>query len=330
MKVVMSPMGLDPDGDAAFYDELRAAFPQVTIEPAATVEEQVSAIRDADVYFGFPRREVYLSARQLKWVHCAGAGIDKISEIPEMIESDVVLTNTRGPHAAPMADHVLALMLSLAHHLSEQRDDQRDHRWETIKYSGRFAPLGGRTMGILALGDIGTEVARRAHGFGMQVYAVDRHPERVVQRNGGTAPPEVTELWGLDRLDEMLSMSDWFVVTSPLTPETRGLIDRRRVGLLKEGAHVVVISRGSIIDEDALVEGLRSGRIAGAGIDTVAVEPLPDDSPLWDMDNVVLSPHVASMTAEMWDGRRQVFKENLRRFLANEPFLYVCDKRAGF
>ena len=177
-------------------------------------------------------------------------------------------------------------------------------------------------MGILALGDIGTAVARRAHGFGMRVYAVDRHPR--------PAPPTVEEVWGPERLDELLAISDWFVVAAPLTSETRGAIDRRRLGLLKPGAHVIVISRGNIVDEEALIDGLRSGRIAGAGLDAVSVEPLPESSPLWGMKNVVLSPHASGMTPTQWSERMEVFKENLRRFLANEPFLYVVDKKAGF
>ena len=177
-------------------------------------------------------------------------------------------------------------------------------------------------MGILALGDIGAAVAWRAHGFGMDVYAVDKHPR--------PAPPVVKEVWGLDRLDELLSISDWFVIAPPLTSETRGLIDPRRVGLLKDGAHVIAISRGGIIDEEALIDGLRSGRIAGAGLDVMAVEPLPDSSPLWDMKNVILSPHASAMTSTLSTERRDIFKENLRRFLANEPFVYTVDKVAGF
>ena len=156
----------------------------------------------------------------------------------------------------------------------------------------------------------------------MDVYAVDKHPR--------PAPPVVKEVWGLDRLDELMAISDWFVITAPLTPDSRGLIDRRRVELLKDGAYVIAISRGNIIDEEALIDGLRSGRIAGAGLDVMAVEPLPESSPLWDMKNVVLSPHASAMTSTLLGERRAIFKENLRRFLANEPFVYTVDKGAGF
>ncbi len=308
--------------EQSFVNELRSAFPGVTFAVAQTVEDQKREVRDADVYFGFPTREVFLAARKLRWIQCPGTGIDQITSIPEIVNSDVVLTNARGPHASPMADHAMGMIVALAHNFRSLLEDQKAHRWEPGKYAARMVELSGSTMGILALGDIGSAIARRAHGFGMEVYAVDIKPR--------PAPPEVRAVWGLEKLDDLLRMSDWFVVTAPLTQQSRGMIDRRRIGLLKPGARVIVVSRGGIVDEEALVEALRSGRVAGAGLDVMAQEPLPPDSPLWDLPNVILSPHVSALTPEMYEGRRQIFKENLRRFLSNEPFLYVCDKEAGF
>ena len=305
-----------------FVADLRSSFPEVTFHVAGTSEEQMAHIKNADVFHGWPDREVFRAADRLRWIQNPGTGIDQVLEVPEIIDSDVVLTNCLGPHTTPMADHVMWMVLTLAHEGRKMHDDQRARRWEVDKYAGNQVELNGGTMGILALGGIGREVARRAHGFGMKVYAVDLQP--------ADRPPEVRELWGLERLDELIGMSDWFVVTAPLTPDTRGLIDARRIGLMKPNSHIIVISRGDIVDEDAVAEAIQSGRIAGAGIDATAVEPLPQDSPLWGLDNVVLSPHASALTPEMYEGRRQIFKENLRRFLANEPFLYVADKRAGF
>jgi phosphoglycerate dehydrogenase-like enzyme len=310
------------NGNQEFAKLLRDKFPDVTFEAGGSKEEQIEQVRDADVYFGMPLREVFVAGERLRWVQNPGTGIDRMAKVPEMVDSDVVLTNCRGPHADPMADHVIGMMLGLTHRFGDLWDDQKAHRWDPGKYGSTYVELSGRTMGILALGDIGMAVARRAHGFGMKVYAVDKHP--------APTSAEVESVWGLERLDRLISMSDWFVVTAPLTDETRGLIDKRRMGLLKDGAYIIVISRGNIIDEDALIDGLRSGRIAGAGLDVMAEEPLPADSPLWDLDNVLLSPHSSANTPEMGQGRRRIFMENLRRFLANEPFLYVCDKRAGF
>ena len=316
MKVIIADMLT-----GEFLGDLRASFPDVQFVEAATPVAQLAHVGDADAFFGWPSREVFRAAERLRWLHNPGTGIDRISEVPDIVHSDVVLTNARGPHAAPMADHVLGIV-AFAHRSRELWEDQQARRWEPRKYDGRMVELGGSTMGILALGDIGKAVARRAHAFGMEVYAVDK---RSVER-----PPEVQEVWGLERLDELLGLADWFVVTAPLTEGTRGTIDRRRIGLLKPGSHLIVVSRGGIVDEDALVDALRSGRIAGAGLDVMAEEPLPSDNPLWGLDNVILAPHVSALTPEMWEGRREIFKENLRRFLANEPFLYVCDKSAGF
>ncbi len=306
----------------ALVEELRAEHPGVTFTEAATDAEQMEQMVDADAMYGWPTREAFLAAERLRWIQRTGTGINQIMDLPELMESDVVLTNSRGPHALPMANHVFAMVLSLAHSMPALMDAQRDHDWQAAKRIPESVDLDGRVMGILALGDVGKAVAQRAIGFGMEVYAVDKHPT--------APPPGVSGLWGLDRLDELLAMADWFVVTAPLTAETQGLIDARRLGLLKKGAYVIVISRGKIVDEETLIERLRSGHLGGAGLDVTAVEPLPKDSPLWDMDNVVVTPHLSARSPDARAGARENFKENLRRFLANKPFIYVCDKRAGF
>lgn len=320
MKVLMTNAHL---GDG-FVEQLQEEFPQVEFLTAMTIEEQMQEAPDADAICGWPDSpEVVEAAAQLRWIHCPGTGIDKImAELPALADSDVVLTNARGPHANPMADHVLWMMLSLSHRGRQMAEDQRLGVWNTDKYSHAFVELSGSTMGILALGDIGSAIARRAYGFDIDVYAVDINPV--------TPPPHVKEVWGMERLDELMQLSDWFVVTAPLTADSRGLIDNRRIGLLKPTSYVIVISRGGIVDEDALADALSHGRLAGAGVDATAIEPLPRESPLWGLDNVVLSPHASALTPQMYEGRRQVFRENLRRFLGNEPFIYVCDKRAGF
>ena len=237
-------------------EELRAEHPGVTFTVATSDAEQAAQVVDADAIYGWPTREAFLAAERLRWIQRTGTGINQIMDLPELVESDVVLTNSRGPHALPMANHVFAMMLSLAHSLPALMDAQRDHDWHAAKHIPPFVDLDGRVVGILALGDIGKAVARRAVGFGMEVYAVDKHPQ--------TPPPGVSGLWGLDRLDDLLEISDWFVITAPLTAETRGLIDSRRLGLLKRGAYVIVISRGKIVDEEALVERLQSGHLGGA------------------------------------------------------------------
>jgi phosphoglycerate dehydrogenase-like enzyme len=300
---------------------LRNAYPAAEFVVASTGEEQIEQIRDADAYYGWPAREVFVAAERLRWVHCPGTGIDQITKIPELIESDVVVTNTKGPHVAPMADHVMGMIVMLAHRWRELMEDQRLHRWETGKYHNTYLQLEGSTIGILAVGDIGAAVARRANGFGMNIYAVDVQPRNL---------PEVREVWGPDRLDDLLAMSDWFVVTAPLTPATRNLIDARRLGLMKESSRLIVISRGGIVNEGALVGALQSGTIAGAALDAFEPEPLASDSPLWDMDNVIITPHASAYTTDLLTGRWQVYVDFLECFMTGRPFPYVCDKSAGY
>ncbi len=307
---------------AQVVEELADTFPGVEFVAAETAEEQKAAIRDADVFVGQPARDVFLAAKKLRWIHVPGTGIEGTVGTPEVVQSSVIVTNARGPHTYPMADHVFAMMLTFAHRLREEWEDQRARRWDTRKYDQRILELGGTKLGIVALGGIGSEVAKRGVGFGMEVYAVDVRPVK--------PPAGVRAVWGLERLDEMMRLADWFVVTAPYTPQSKGMIDRRRLGLLKPSAHLILVSRGGIVDESALIEALQAGRIAGAGLDVFEKEPLPPDSPLWSMPNVIISPHASALTPEMWEGRRQILKDNLRRFLKGEPFPYVCDKRAGF
>ena len=177
-------------------------------------------------------------------------------------------------------------------------------------------------MGILALGGIGMAVARRATGFGMDVYAVDKNPI--------APPPGVIDVWGLDRLDDLMEISDWLVVTAPYTNDTRGMIGTEQLALMKPSSHMIIISRGGIVDEDALFDTLKNNRISGAGIDAFETEPLPENSPWWDLENVIISPHMSAVSKRMYEGRRDVFRENLRRFISNQPFIYVCDKSSGF
>ena len=317
MKVVVT--SLFGDG---FEQGLAEDFPDVEFVFAASEDEQAREIKDADAFMGTPSRDVFLAADRLRWLHCPGTGIDKLTAIPEVADSDVVLTNARGPHAAPMADHVMAVCLAFAHKTNDMMADQKARVWDTAKYDRAVVQIEGATMGILALGGIGTAVARRAHAFGMDVRAVDAKPF--------PPPPFVSDVWGTDRLDDLLEASDWFVVTAPYTHDSKGMIGARELALMKPTAHLIIISRGGIVDEDALYDALSSGGIAGAAIDAFESEPLPPDSRWWELDNVIISPHASALTVEMWEGRREIFRENLRRFLANEPFIYVCDKTAGF
>ena len=266
MKVVVT--SLFGDG---FENSLLEEFPDLDLVFVSNEEDQAREIKDADVFMGEPTREVFIEAQRLRWLHCPGAGINKLTPITELVDSDVVLTNARGPHTAPMADHVFSMCLAFAHRTNEMMSDQRTHVWDGDKYTRSFIDMEDGTMGILALGGIGMAVARRATGFGMDVYAVDENPI--------APPPGVKDVWGLDRLDDLMEISDWLVITAPYTPDSKGMIGERELALMKPSAHVIIISRGGIVDEDALFKAIKNQKIAGAGIDAFETEPLPTDSP---------------------------------------------------
>lgn len=318
MKVVLTV-----DLGDAFVQDLRTTFPDVDFQPAYTLEEELREVPDAEVQFGLISRGAFRAAKQLRWFHFVGIGFDvALKSSPELLESEVVMTNARETHVIAMADHALAMVLALAHRVPDLVEDRSAHRWDSKKYMGGMKELAGTTMGILAMGDIGKAVAQRARGFDMDVYGID-----VRQMD---PPPGANVVWGPDRLDDVLALSDWFVVTAPLIDSTRGLLDASRLACLKQGACIIVVSRGGIVVEDALVDALSSGHLGGAALDAVEPEPLLPDSPLWDLPKVIISPHVSADSPQMWERRREIFKENLRRYLAGETLMNVCNKQKGF
>jgi phosphoglycerate dehydrogenase-like enzyme len=242
--------------------------------------------------------------------------------MPGFADGDLLMTNSRETHVIPMADHVFACILAFAHCLPDQLRDQQSRTFDSEKYLTSMRELAGSTMGILAMGDIGRAVAKRAQGFDMEVYGVD-----IAAMD---PPPGVRAVWPVSRLDEMLVIADWLVITAPLTNQTRDLIDAERLARLKPGCHVIVVSRGGIVNEEALIEGLRSGQVAGAGVDAFTTEPLLPDSPWWDLPNVIITPHTSANSPALWQRRADIAFDNIGRFLSGRPLRFVCDKQAGY
>ena len=319
MKVLIVPHA---DYYAMPTEELRAEFPDLTFVEPGTPEERLREVVDTDAFFGTPTSDEMRAAKRLRWIHNPGMGIDRLMTVPEIVASDVVITNAPGPHTNPMADHAFMFILALAHRLLDTLDDQRQRVWDTVKYNNRMQPLTGSRLGVLSMGGIGRAVVQRALGFGMQVYAMDPSPTDV--------PAGVRTLYPPEQLDEMLRHTDWLVVTSPSIPATRNLINAERMALMPEGSHIIVVSRGGIVDEDALVEALHSGHIAGAGIDATATEPLPPDSPLWTAPNILISPHSSALSTTLAAEREQIFRANLRRFVEGRQLAFVCPIGRGY
>lgn len=318
MKVVVGSTHLGE----GFAGQLADAFPEVQFVAAYDEPAQLKAVEGAEVFFGWPSRESFLAGKKLRWIHCPGMGIDRIVATREIVEGDVIVTNAPGSHVTPMADWTLGVMLALAHYLQQAVRDQDSRQWRTASYEGKIVELAGMRLGIYGLGAIGRAVAVRAAAFGMDIRAVDPAPTEV--------PEWVSECWPTDRLDDLARWSQWLVITAPIKPETRNTITGARLRLMPRSSYVIVASRGGIVDEAALAAELASGHLAGAALDATETEPLPQTSPLWSLPGVILTPHASALSPQLYEGRRQIFIANLRRFLKGEQPLYMCDKRSGF
>jgi phosphoglycerate dehydrogenase-like enzyme len=260
----------------------------------------------------------------LAWIQAQSAGVDRYVTIPDLRDAKrVVLTNLRGVHGPAIADHAFAMLLALTRDLPVQLAARAEGRW-IREGSGVLEPIAleGRTLLVVGLGGIGTEIARRGHGFGMRVIAT--------RRSDAPAPEFVERCGRADDLLAMLPQADVVAIAVPLTAETEHLFDARAFAAMKRGSYLINIARGKVVDTDALLEALRSKKLAGAGLDVTDPEPLPPEHPLWDLPNVVITPHVAA-SAELTDERAwALFRENLRRFDAGEPLYNVVDKLAGY
>ncbi|TMQ10706.1 MAG: D-2-hydroxyacid dehydrogenase [Deltaproteobacteria bacterium] len=252
------------------------------------------------------------------------AGVEHYLAIKELADSDrIVLTNMRGVHGPAIADHVFAMLLALTRDLPAHLAGRAQGKWNPDG-SGVLKPIAlkGRTLLVVGLGGVGSEIARRGHGFEMRVIAT--------RRGDDPAPDFVERVGKPQELTAMLPSADVVAIAVPLTAETTHLFDRAAFAAMKPGSYLVNIARGKVVDTDALVAALTSGKLAGACLDVTDPEPLPPGHPLWKLANVVITPHVAS-DAELTDDRRfALFAENLRRFDAGEPLLNVVDKRAGY
>lgn len=277
------------------------------------------ALAQAHIIVGWPPIKDLGKAVSLRWLQIASAGANRYVEA---VPPQVTLTNASGVFGIPIAEHVFAMMLCLTRGIPTALRAAGDHVWEPEATRKTLDELHGSICGVVGLGDIGTEVAKRAHAFGMRVMAV--------KRSVGGKPPFVDELADIGGLDRLLGVADHVVITLPGTPHTRHLIDARRLSLMKPGAYIYNVGRGSVIDEDALIKHLRDGRIAGAGLDVFEREPLPADSPLWDMPNVIVTAHRAGSTPRHGERLAEIVLRNLAHYLAEEPLQNVVDRELGY
>ncbi len=297
-------------------------IPDLTVVRADSHDDLVREIADADVLYGRPDAEVLAAAKQLKLVQSQSAGVDFLMNFPELVESDVVLSNTRGAHAPSIAEHAFGLLLALTRKIPLSLDYQHKHQWRWENSYREPREIMGSTIGILGYGQIGRAIAQRASGFEVQLLAVDLYP--------GSGDRFVETVWPVDKLPDMLALTDILMVAAPLTRETHHMLGAKEFAAMPPGSIVIAVSRGGIVDEPALIDALNSGHIWGAGMDVNEVEPVPADSPLWDMPNVVMSHHLAGSSWQKEKRCVEILIENIRRLQDGAELINVVNKQAGF
>jgi phosphoglycerate dehydrogenase-like enzyme len=309
-----------------FVAKIRRDFPQHTVVDAWDFEGIRRLLPDADVAFvPHVSRDMLASSPRLRWIQSPAVGVGHML-FPEMIASPVVITCARGIRARAIAEHVLGVTIALARQLHTAVRRQVEHRWaqdELESDTTSIFTLEGRRMGIVGLGSIGSEIASLAAAFGMEVWGVRRRLDQAV-------PTGVARVLPPTDLDDLLASSDVVVLAAPHTRSTDRLLGAREIALMRPDAMLVNISRGTIVDDEALVAALRSRRIAGAALDVFAHEPLDQASAYWDLPNVIVTPHTSGAMADYWTPLVALFSENLRRFEKGEPMLNVVDKVAGY
>lgn len=295
-------------GTEAFCREASAISPDLQVVPYEDAADPRLVWADA-VIGGLQPEEVKRCAG-LRWLQLDSAGADGFMDRSVYAREDAVLTNASGTFGAPIAEHVLAMMLLMLRGIHLYRDQQKRAVWE--RYPERPRDFMGSAVTILGFGNLGSELAKRCHALGAKVTAVrTRTPSEI--------PDYVERVVGQEELDSAIAGCDLLVLTLPHTEKTHHILDARRLNLMKPGAYVFNAGRGGLIDQDALVAALQNGRIAGAGLDVMTPEPLPADSPLWHMENVLITPHVSGFSPSNRARRSEIFLENIRRFAEGKP-----------
>lgn len=323
---------------APLMEKIRAVSPHIQVEQVRLnnykwPEGKTTA---AEIIYALGDLPPLEQAPNLRWAQLHYAGVNNLLNTP-LWNSDIILTNASGIHAPAMAQYAMAQMLAWAHRVPNWFKYQQKGTWPTERWE-KFVPveLNGRSLGILGYGSIGRELARLAKGFGLKILVTKRDARRTEDTGyilPGTGDPQGNlpdRIYPAEATRSMLAECDFVVITLPHTPRTHYLINESILREMKPTAFLINIGRGAIVNEDDLVRALKKGWIAGAGLDVFEQEPLPDSSPLWQLPNVILTPHVSGFTPAYDERNVELFTQNLRRYLAGEPLLNVVNREWGY
>jgi phosphoglycerate dehydrogenase-like enzyme len=334
---ILSTVGLTRAQNAMINE---AAGPGVELvdRPTRTRQELIEAAGDGcEVLFGLRAPdELVRRSPQLKWVQLTSAGAEHILKGLIAERKEVAVTTASGIHATPIAEYTIGSMLAFAHCLHVTMRSQLRHEWSRGSFMETADSLRGRTLGVIGYGSIGRETARIGAALGMMVLALKRNPAD--RLDTGWNPPDVgdregripVKWFGPAECAALMSESDYVTVTLPATPHTRGFVGIKEIAAMRPNAYIVNIGRGSVIDQNALIAALRERRIAGAGLDVFEREPLEAESPLWDMENVLLTPHMSGARRDYNTDACKLFADNLRRFRAGQPLFNLIDRALGY
>jgi phosphoglycerate dehydrogenase-like enzyme len=286
---------------------------------AAEEQDLLPEIPAAEAFAGFPNAELIRAGKKLRWIHVHSAGVEYYA-IPEVVEGPLTLTSAKIIQGPEIADHALALLLALTRRLHEIIPRREHEEYARSRYQP--IELQRKTAVIIGLGGIGVQIAERAAAFGMRVLAVDPKDVPYLRAVERCEKP--------DRLHDLLPAADVLFVAAPLTPETRKMLGAEELALLRRGAYFINVSRGELVDTDALAAALARGHLAGAGLDVTDPEPLPKGHALWKMENVIITPHIAGVSDHIHERRLALVKENIQRFVRGLPLRNVVDKAKGY
>ncbi|AWT59638.1 MAG: (S)-sulfolactate dehydrogenase [Candidatus Moanabacter tarae] len=311
MKIVMNP----PIGEI-YRQQIAAVAPNATVVMPSS-DELLNEMCDAEILFGSYSGEIISSGPLLKWVQSTSAGMD-ISLIPEVMGDNLILTNASGVHAIQVAEQAFALTLAIIRGVYFSVRAQREHKWQRPDLRDFY----GMNVAIIGFGGIGRRYAELIRPNNTQTIALDVHPIAKVDT--------VDAIWPMERLDEALEIADVVFIACPCTEKTIKLINKRTLGIMKKDAILINTARGKIVDEQALVAVLKEGGIGAAGLDVFEEEPLDESSDLWELENVIITPHAAGGSPHRHDRTVGFFAENLRRYLKGDELQNVVDKSLGY